>query len=402
MRKAVEKALQHWRNQGLLTVEQVAELTTSIEEHERGEESGRAAAIFGSIGAVLTGLGVILFVASNWAGMGPTTRTLVLLGGYGVVVAAAVLAERRGLPRVAESVWLLATLVLGANIFLFAQTFHLSLTYWQGTFGWMIGALAMGYARQSVAQAAFAVPIGILTLGWMGGGSGWFFDDKLQFLYVDAGLRPVLPILGLGLIALSALVAARDDLTWLRTPTFRWGTAITAGSLIITTINGETARWFYSADFTLKQILVMVLTAGVVAAAFWKGELESRWSRPALAGTMVFLLFMLLPPGGGLLVWGDVGFWVLAFFLYVLAVFALALFSIWLGISARNTRLVNVGMTSTVLLIIIQYFGWSSLLLDRSLAFILGGVLLIGLSVLVEKKRREIMTRIAADSVGGE
>ena len=85
----------------------------------------------------------------------------------------------------------------------------------------------------------------------------------------------------------------------------------------------------------------------------------------------------------------------LVFGLYVLVVLGMALFTIWLGINARNTRLVNVGMVSTTLLIIIQYFGWSFELLDRSIAFILGGIVLITLSVFVEKQRRRIMAQIA-------
>jgi len=47
-------------------------------------------------------------------------------------------------------------------------------------------------------------------------------------------------------------------------------------------------------------------------------------------------------------------------------------------------------------LIIIQYFARSFELLDRSIAFILGGIVLIALSVFVEKQRRRIMAQIAS------
>ena len=105
---------------------------------------------------------------------------------------------------------------------------------------------------------------------------------------------------------------------------------------------------------------------------------------------------MMIPVGDAPWVGHDVNDVHLFFGIYVVAVFALALSTIWLGMQARNTRLVNVGMVSTTLIIIIQYFGWSFDLLDRSLAFILGGLLLIALSVFVEKQRRRIMVRIAA------
>ena len=396
MRRSVRSALEHWRSEGLLTDEQVGILGASAEQAQKTQDSARAVRIFGLIGAVLTGLGAILFVASNWAAMSPLQRTLMLLAGYGLTVGAAALSEKRALPLVAEAMWLLSTLVLGANIFLMAQTYNLTLTLWQGTFAWMIGALAMGYARQSTAQAAVAVPLGILTIGWAGGGSGWFFNDQMEFLFADGGLRPVLPLVGLALVALSTLLALRDDLRFARASCFRWGTFLVAATLIITTAEVNVAAAFYDADFSTKQVLLIVVSIVLVVAAAAAGRVESTMSRPAMLVLLAALLAMMIPAGDITWVGLDINGVHLLFGLYVLAVFALALFTIWLGMQARNTRLVNIGMVSTTLIIIIQYFGWSFDLLDRSLAFILGGVVLIALSTFVEKKRRQIMERIAA------
>ncbi len=396
MRRSVSYALEHWRTEGLLSDDEVGILTASIERVQKPQDSARAVRIFGFIGAVLTGLGAILFVASNWDGLGPLERTLLLLAGYGLTVGAAVFTERRGLPLVAEAVWLLSTLVLGANIFLIAQNYNLSLTLWQGTFAWMIGALAMGYARQSTAQAAVAVPLGILTVGWFGGGSGWFFDDQMEFLFADGGLRPVFPVLGLALVALSTLLARRDDLRFARTPCFRWGTFITAGSLIITTIHTDLAAAFYNADFSPRQLAVIAVSVVLVGLAAVAGKVESPTSRVVMPIVLALVLATLVPAGETTWVGLEVNDVHVFFGLYVVAVFAMALLTIWLGMEARNTRLVNVGLVSTTLIIIIQYFGWSFDLLDRSLAFILGGLLLIALSVFVEKQRRRIMVRIAA------
>ena len=107
-------------------------------------------------------------------------------------------------------------------------------------------------------------------------------------------------------------------------------------------------------------------------------------------------LMMLAPAAGPPWVAREVGGVHVFFGLYVLAVFVLALLAIWMGIRERNPLLVNIGMVSTTMIIIIQYFGWSFDLLDRSLAFILGGFVLMALSVFVERKRRLIMVQIAA------
>ncbi|MGD8329096.1 MAG: DUF2157 domain-containing protein [Acidobacteriota bacterium] len=396
MRLTADKALSHWRGEGLLTAEQIAVLAASLENIEKPADSARAVRLFGFIGAVLTGLGAILFVASNWQGMSPLERTLVLLAGYGVTVVAAVLVEKRGFPLVGEAVWLLATLVLGANIFLIAQTYNLALTMWQGTLAWTIGAVAMGYARRSAAQAAVAVPLAILTIGWAGGGSGWFFDDQLEFLFADAGLRAVLPLLGLALVALSTLLPLREDLRFASTPCFRWGSFIVAASLIVTTAHTEVATAFYRADFNPKQIGIMLAATALVVAAALVGKVDSLLSRPALAALLAALALPLVKINGAPWVGIETGGVHLLFGLYVVGVFGAALFITWLGMQARNPRLVNIGMVSTTLIIIIQYFGWSFELLDRSLAFIAGGALLMGLSVFMERRRRGMLARIAA------
>jgi len=396
MRRPVSNALEYWHSEGLLNDAQVATLAASIEAVEKPLESARAVRIFGFIGAVLTGLGTILFVASNWDGMSPAQRTLALLAAYGISVGAAVFAEKRALPLVAEAVWLMTTLVLGANIFLIAQTHNLALALWQGTLAWTVGALAMGYARQSRAQAAVAVPLAILTLGWAGGGTGWFFDDQMEFLYADAGLRPILPLLGLALAALSVLLARRDDLSFARLPCFRWGMVLLSTTLIITTVDARVAAWFFHADFTTKQVALVIASIVIVVAGALAGKVESDLSRPVMGGLLVLLLALLIPFGDA--TWLDAEFndVHVLFGLYVIAVFGMALVTIWLGMQARNTRLVNVGMVSTTMIIIIQYFGWTFDLMDRSLAFVFGGMVLIGLSVFVEKQRRRIMVHIAA------
>ncbi len=396
MRRSVKNALDHWRAEGLLTGEQAGTLGASLERGLKAQDSARTALIFGIVGAVLTGMGTILFVASNWEGMGPGQRTAVLLGGYALTVVAALFAEKRRFPLLADAIWLLSTLVLGANIFLIAQSYNLALTLWQGTLAWLIGALAMGYARRSAPQVVVAVPLAILTLGWAGGGTGWFFDDQMEFLFADAGLRPVLPLLGVALMALSTLLARREDTSFGRSPCLSWGTFIVAATLILTTAHVELAELLYRADFTGKQIAIIVGAIGLVAAAVAVGRPRSAATRAAMVATLMLPLMMLAPAAGPPWVAREVGGVHVFFGLYVLAVFVLALLAIWMGIRERNPLLVNIGMVSTTMIIIIQYFGWSFDLLDRSLAFILGGFVLMALSVFVERKRRLIMVQIAA------
>lgn len=364
------------------------------------DESGRAVRIFATIGAGLVGIGVILFVASNWNWMGPVARVLVLFLGYAVVVIGAYLAEKRGFPKVAHAVWLLVTLMLGANIFLLAQIFNHSLTYWQGPFLWMIGAIAMGYAHQSKAQTAIAVPLGLLALGWAGGGAGWFFDDQMEFLIDSRGLRPILPVIGVGLVSLSLLLARRDDLQFARDACFKWGTLLATVPLVLATAHVELGEWLFTIDLTNKQILILVAVVAVLVSALVLGSFHSRLGRPVLSGTAILSVLLIVPIAGKPWLAHKLAGVHLLYGVYVITIFFLALLCIWLGIRARNSRLINTGVYSVAALIVIQYFSWSFQLLDRSLAFIFGGVLLIGLSIFIEKKRRTLISRITSAPSG--
>lgn len=421
------RALDHWVEKGLLSEARAEELRASLRE----AGAGRSIRLFAGVGALLMGLGAILFVASNWNDIGPLARAAILVAGWAGAVVASFRAELRGLETVSSALWLLVTLALGANIFLLAQVFNFTLTYWQGPFLWMIGALALGWARHSPAQAAVAVPLGVLALGWLGGGGGWFFDDQMEFLFGERGLRPVLALLGVALVAGSLLLRRTREWSFATTSTARWGLVLLIVPLLITSAHVDAAEFFFDVEGSPKQLAVMgaaaLLALAAVALGWGAGDSRSRGDAPGpdarfaddgseagsagrspgagrrldrevlmlLGGVTVFLLAMAVQAGGRPWVAvapGDVH-WPYA--LYVVALFVLALVSVQVGIRAENTRLVNAGMAGIAILVLIQYFSWSFRLLDRSLAFLIGGALLLGLSTWLERKRRSIVARIA-------
>jgi uncharacterized membrane protein len=85
-----------------------------------------------------------------------------------------------------------------------------------------------------------------------------------------------------------------------------------------------------------------------------------------------------------------------AFLFYILLVFAIAMCAIWIGLSERSTALINAGLLSAAVLIFIQYFSWTFELLDRSIAFIIGGLVLLGVGYGFERTRRHLLARMEA------
>ena len=137
---------------------------------------------------------------------------------------------------------LLATIELGGAIFLLAQIFTFSLTFWQGPFLWLLGTLAMAYARQRAAYGVLAVPLAVPTLGWLGGDSGWFMDDQLEFLVSERGLTALLPLIGVGFAALGLLARRAPYWAFAANALIAWPAAMAVSALLALVIGAVSLR----------------------------------------------------------------------------------------------------------------------------------------------------------------
>jgi uncharacterized membrane protein len=390
---SAKDALALWEQAGLIAPDQRGKLTRYLDEKAppRANASARAVKIVSAFGAVLVGLGLMLFVASHWSDMGTWLRIATLFCAYAAVVAMAAVTGRRGYRRVAGSLWFLATLTVGANIFLLGQIFNLSLTFWQGPFLWMLAALALGYALGSRLHAWLVLPLGILALAWAGGGEAWFSDDQWRPLISVSGLRPLYPVLGLALVSLALLARRLEGWRFASGTWLVWGALLTTAHLVAATLDSQVLWLLFQIALTPKQWLVLAIGAGLIVGALVLARFEASANR-LLLGLAAVLVFTCvasaaadwLPKEGGVV-----------FPLFILAVAGMSLYLVWGGLAAADPRMVNLGIASAATVVLIQYFSWSFRLLDRSLAFIFGGLVLIVLSVWIERQRRWLLARIA-------
>lgn len=390
---SARQALALWQQADLLDPAKAGELAGYLDrQHPVPGGMGRLTKVFSTLGAVLVGLGLILFVASNWGGLGPLARGIILLAAYGSLVGLAALSGYRGYETVAGALWFLATLSLGANIFLLGQIFNFSLTYWQGPFLWMVGALAMGYALQSRLHAWLAAPLAILALGWLQGGAGWFRDDQWQFMVGPSGLLPLFPLIGLGLLSLGLLCRATDRWQFAGSIWVLWGAVLTVAPLVVAGIHPDLLQGMFTTALTLKQGAIIGGALALVALGLIYGELRAKQNRLVLVIAVVFCAGLVWMGSTALVDRLDDR---LVFAIFNVCVFALVLALIWSGIASSDVWLVNLGMVAAMAFILIQYFSWSLRLLDRSIAFILGGMVLLALSVWGERQRRRLVARIS-------
>lgn len=146
-----------WLDEGLIDVG-LAE-TLRVRYPIGDQDTPWSRIIVSSVGAVVFGLGIILFFAYNWADMHKFVKLALV---FGAVLAAHGTAfylsssgkAKRGL---VESLHVMGTMLFGAGIWLVAQIYHIDEHYPNAFIIWGLGALALAWAMPSVAQALMAV-----------------------------------------------------------------------------------------------------------------------------------------------------------------------------------------------------------------------------------------------------
>ncbi len=394
-------AIALWLSRGEIDEDLAARLRSTLEEREQPERDGRIIWVLASIGAVLTGAGLLLFIASQWDQSSPTRRLLLLAGIYVVTVLGAVVAERQRLGVTANGLWFLSSIAVGANVFLVGQIFNLPLTYWQGTLLWAVAAAVMGWATNTTAHGWLVLPLALLSLGWVVLPNPGFFEQG-AFLFDAAGLRPLLALLGLGCVAISLLVRS-TAFAWLAPAASLIGGALIAVPVVVSTFHPETFAWFFQMETRWVHLAVVLFVLGLVGAA-WSREPRSPLIVATVAVTLLLLVVLPQVANPADLGDGDSVSWLarpfdrndLLFAVHNAVVFGMAVGTIVLGHRFSSRALVNAGYGAVIVLVGAIYLGRLAGYLPTSLAVILGGLLLIGAAVFVERRRRDSLQALAS------
>ncbi len=398
------EALAVWVAEGQIDSDLAERLRTSLAAHDEPQRTNKIIWVLVSIGAVLTGAGLLLFIASQWDQSSPLRRLALLFTIYLLVVGAAALADRQQLGVTAKGLWFLSSIAVGVNIFLVGQIYNLPLNYWQGTLLWLIVTMAMGWASPSSAQGWLAVPLGLLTLGWISTPTSQFFEQG-EFLFAPGGLRPLVPLVGLGLVA-TAMVVDGTLFDWLKQPAAVFGAVLVAVPIVVSTFHPMAFAWIFQVDVRPFHVVVGLGAVALIVVAW----LQDRSSPFGLAGAAVTGLLMALLPqvsdDDGLLD-GDSLPWLaesfdnseLLFGLYTAVIFGLAVATIMAGQYYAKPVLVNIGYAMVSVILFALYVGRIAGELPTSLAVIGGGLALISGAIFLERRRRGAISTMVPGGV---
>jgi uncharacterized membrane protein len=372
------------------------------------------------------GAGVILFFASNWPLLPAWFKVAAILAAtVGAYAGGYHLAYTRGdYPRLGHSLFFLGSLLYGAGIWLIAQIFHLQSDFAGGFLLWGLGVLPVVYVTRSapvlyvstitlttwtiivqtgpgephnwfypllmaaVAALARRAESVLAEAGVLVGGFLWLTAGVLQHGHEDVLLPQFLLLYGAPLV-LAALARLGD----LRAYAGLGGVMALLGLYILTFERQASSHslwvlwggpWFQAASAAL-----LLAAVAVMAWLYWRRGEGGRL--PVLVAVLALLPAALVAPA-------LVG--VPGMVTFNLLLFAGTVGFIVLGIRQRSQLLVNLGLLVFVLHVLTRYFDLFFSAMDKSLFFLLGGVLLLGGGWLLERNRRRWMRNWGGDGNG--
>ncbi len=276
MRKALAKALIELVNEQVLSPEKADEIRAYYQaKNERAPN--RLMIVFGILGALLVGLGVILIFAHNWDDLSRSTKTILafvplLMGqlacGYSLWKQRENISWREG-----SSTFLI--FAIGANISLISQIYHISGSMSGFILTWALLSLPLVYVLRSSMSSIFYL-IGISWYAWEIG--YWHHSSQIPFLY------PLLLLLVLPHYYLLYKKSASSNFTSF----YHWLVALSLIT-VLGTVATDHEEWIFVAYMSLFGILF------IIGSTRYFKEYRSLNNGPAIlgsTGTILLLIFM--------------------------------------------------------------------------------------------------------------
>lgn len=164
----LQQELPKWISEGIVDTTQAQKIQALYPEQQ---SIGWGRILVSAFGAVMIGLGVVLLFAYNWDEISRLGKMAIILSTLVVTHWFAYrtrIKQRHGL---SESLFILATMLFGAGIWLVAQVYHLDEHYPNAFLLWGTGSLLLAWALPSLPQA-------ILTLALF---TTWHLTQVMDF-----------------------------------------------------------------------------------------------------------------------------------------------------------------------------------------------------------------------------
>jgi uncharacterized membrane protein len=400
---------------GWISADAAANILGEVAARPRLKAAGAAS----TIGAVLLAMGVILFVASNWGALDRTARLGILMLGLWGSLLAAQTCRIRGYPILASALGLVVATIFGAGIVLVAQAFNVRAESDLWLLLWAAGALATGavlhsqpaavlavglatfwsFANEGYAPLIFYIPAmaaffwasmhyhwrvvahltWIAVLLWAGSAIEPLFDEGVSIGLIPVGIACVMLSLGMGAFG-------RFDRESIMRSALPWA-AICIGLVFSVVPVPDIAEDIVAWHDTPLELLpwALIMAASLAIAWFWARR-AVLWIAFVTAASLVLIAGVSPGPQAAP-----------AIVLLNIMTIAGMTAACWHATLAENRAVFAVAVLFLVGNLCRLYFDTFWGLLDRSIFFIGGGLLLLAVGYACERIRR--VAKPAANAV---
>ena len=324
------------------------------------------------LGATLIGFSAMTFVAANWQGMSKLARLIVLMAGLWTSYGAAAILFTRKLPMFGHAAVLAGSAIFGAGIMLVSQMYHMEGNPPDAVLLWALGALVSGVLFRS------GPSLGLAMLG-IGVWSGW----EMQ---LTTGVHWAF-LMGWAVVAGAFL--------WLR-----WKPGLDLAAFTM-------AGWIISLGFKLPHGPHFWLVAAIGFAIAAVAVLGTLRFADALSGRIGAIAPKITTYGlalgfAGLLIGQFERMNALGTLLATAAItLALVIATIYWAMRTDNRQALMVGYAAFAVEILTLYFRTFGTLLNSSLIFGIGGLLVIGLASLAFRLMKKTSPTVPSSHIEG-
>lgn len=367
----IQSFINRWLENELITQDQASKMLADISSTQKDEGMHKFIIAVSVIGSILLGIGIILFIASNWWLLPKFAKIAILLGfTFGTHITGYILQyQKTNYPKIGASLIFLSSIIFGASLFLIANIYHLKGNSHDLVLVWLVGVIPLVYAYRSAPIAGLTA---ILFLVW--GAMFLKFDYNPLGYYLLSGV--VLFVFGgLHYYSEKFITVAK---------TYRLvGLIFALFILFLLTFKGLSADTMMDSIDSKHIILIIVGTLfAIVCSLFISNYSFKEIAMPVAQTTTCLVLvaivnfFTFVPAESNVYP-----------ILFNLAMFGIVMFMLYIGFTRDDIKLVNIGSAFLAILILARYFDFFWKLMPRSLFFIIGGLmLLIGVFIFEQQK----------------
>ncbi|MGB3509076.1 MAG: DUF2157 domain-containing protein, partial [Microcoleaceae cyanobacterium] len=206
-RRQLRKEAKLWQTEELISDRLYQQLSERYQfDSLEQNASSRFITILISLGAILLGLGIITFVSANWQEWSREVKTILLLTLFIVVntlgfylwrqpntIPHTLLNTTSRKQRLGHGLLIFGALILGANIALMAQMFHIGGSPYGLYIVWGLGVLAMAYSLKLASLGIIAILL--IGLGYLMGLSSIFYLGEFSWLHLTIEYMALVTVL---------------------------------------------------------------------------------------------------------------------------------------------------------------------------------------------------------------